>query len=509
MDSPDMKNPGVLIRADASPAIGTGHVMRCLALAQAWQDSGGRVAFAMAETTAAIERRLIAESCLVFPIAPRAGTQEDSRRAAALAAEQKAQWVVVDGYQFGAEYQEALKAAGFRVLVLEDYGHSGRYSADLVLDQSVCADRSLYENRSPNTRLLLGPRYCLLRREFVTGRPGERDIRPQAQRVLVTMGGSDPGNLTACAIEALGLTDVERLEVKVVVGGSNPRYELLRQLAEKLRPRPGIKITVQADVADMAELMTWADVAISAAGSTCWELCLSGLPSLLIDAAANQTALARELDRLGCAIHLGGPREASAAKIAEELGRLARSPELRRSLSQRSRRLVDGHGARRVVAALRHGLRLRKAQKEDARLLWEWANDPVVRANSFASEPIPWETHVVWFAKKLDQDGCVLLIAEDQKGTPLGQIRFDASRDGEMYVNLSVAKEQRGQGLAALLIETGVEEAFGRPGCNRIHALVKPENAASLKAFEAAGFIRSGVEQVRGNPAAHFVYDRQ
>src|SRR5438445_6676530 len=139
-----MNGGALLIRADASAAIGTGHAMRCLALAQAWQDSGRNVVFAMAESAEAVRQRLLSESCEVVAVTAEPGSPEDSRQITALASERQAAWVVVDGYQFGAEYQRALKMAGFRVLLLDDSGHATHYFADLVLNQDVCECTPLY-----------------------------------------------------------------------------------------------------------------------------------------------------------------------------------------------------------------------------------------------------------------------------------------------------------------------------------------------------------------------------
>jgi UDP-2,4-diacetamido-2,4,6-trideoxy-beta-L-altropyranose hydrolase len=494
-----MTAASLLIRADASIAMGTGHAMRCLALAQAWQDAGGRAVFAMAEGTPAIQERLVAEGCEVVSISSAAGTAEDASQTIAIGRDQKAEWIAVDGYHFAADYQRALKAAGFKILFLDDYGHSQHYSADLVLNQNVCARAERYGDREPQTRLLLGPKYCLLRREFGVWRNWKREVSPACHHLLVMMGGSDPENLTARVIQAsAGLEDVE---TTVVIGGSNPHFVMLQNLAA----RSGQKITLRRDVSNTAEPMAAADVAISAAGSTCWELCLLGLPALLVDVADNQSELARELDRRGCAVHVGD-QTVSVEKIAEHLKRLVGSRELRQSLSQRSRELVDGDGAMRVVSVLRgtEGVRLRRARADDIRLLWEWANDPEVRAASFSSAPIPWETHVAWFAEKVRQNRSLLFIAENEAGIAFGQIRFDL-KDREAELNLSLAKEKRGLGLAAPLIEAGVRELLAGAECERVHAFVKLQNAASARAFEKAGFVRVGVEQVRENSAVHFI----
>jgi len=497
-------NSTLLIRADASIAIGTGHAMRCLALAQSWQDAGGRVAFAMAEVTAAIRERLTAESCEVLTVSSAAGMNADAAQTIALAREQQAEWIVVDGYNFAAEYQGWLKEAGCKLLLLDDYGQERHYCADLVLNQNVSASETLYANLDPSTRLLLGPHYCLLRREFASWQDWKREVPAAAHRILVTMGGSDPENITARVVEALASRTLPALEAVVVIGGSNPHPELQGRLEDD----PEKRIRFRRDVTDMAELMAWADVAVASAGTTCWELCLLGLPSLLVDVAENQTEIARGLDRRGCAIHVGD-RTISAETIADQLKRLMESQAVRQSLARRARELVDGRGALRVISAVRGrpGISLRRARPEDRRLLFEWANDPIVRAASFSTELIPWDTHVEWFEKKIGRRDSLLFIAEDESGTALGQIRFDL-KDSEAELNLSLAKEKRGLGLAVPFIEAGVRELVASIQCEKVHAFVKPQNAASGKAFEKAGFVRTGVEQVRGNAAVHFIWER-
>ncbi len=473
--------------------------MRCLALAQAWQDAGGQAVFAMSETTSSIQDRLTAESCEVVSVSHAAGTKDDASQTIALAQERKSDWIVVDGYQFTAEYQRALKAAGFKVLFLDDYGHAQHYSADLVLNQNVHANVQMYGAIESYTRLLLGPRYCLLRREFTAWRDWKRKVSPMGHRVLVTMGGSDPENVTKRVVNALELITIEDLEAIVVMGGSSPHAEL-----PELAARSGKKISVRRDVTNIAELMAWADVAVSSAGTTCWELCLLALPALLVDVAENQTAVARELARRHCAIHLGGPREFTLEQLADVLEMLMRSTERRHEISANCRELVDGRGAWRVASAVRTGLRVRPARESDCRLLWGWANDPQVRAAAFSSLPIPWERHEVWFASKMESSNCDLLVAEDGEGRAVGQFRVDWRSDGDGEIDVSVSPECRGGGYGAVLIDLGVNSVFAEKG-GRLHAFVKVENPASRRAFEQAGFTSLGAASVHGHPAIHYI----
>jgi UDP-2,4-diacetamido-2,4,6-trideoxy-beta-L-altropyranose hydrolase len=338
----------LVIRADASVRAGIGHVMRCLALAQAWRDAGGQALFVMSQPPPAIQDRLCSERIEVTSLPLRTGQAEEVRWLSEAASRHRAEWVVVDGYQFGADYQRALKDAGLKILFLDDYGHSEHYCADLVLNQNAHAQEDFYRNRAAGTRLLLGPRYALLRREFLGCKSWKRAITPVGRKVLVTLGGSDPDNVTLRVIEALRLLRIEGLSATVVVGGANPH---MKSLAEAVSDRGGIIRLVQ-NAPNMPELMAWADLAVAGAGSTCWEMSLLGLPSLLVDQAENQVPIAHKLDEMGVARHLGGCRDVRPAGIAAQLERLLLSADERAAMSRRGRELVDGEGAQRVVREL-------------------------------------------------------------------------------------------------------------------------------------------------------------
>src|SRR5271169_5127044 len=185
-----MRRGVLLFRADATVTSGTGHVMRCLALAQAWHDGGGRAVFAMADATPAVEERLQSEGFEVTRLVVRVGSVADAEETAKLAHQHNASWAVVDGYGFGAEYQANLKSRGLKVLFIDDNGHAGHYSADLVLNQNVYAEEAPYRSRGLSTKLLLGPRFAMLRREFAAWREWRRENPAIVRKVLVTMGGS-------------------------------------------------------------------------------------------------------------------------------------------------------------------------------------------------------------------------------------------------------------------------------------------------------------------------------
>ena len=341
-------NPGTLaIRADAGVAMGTGHAMRCLALAQAWRQTGGNALFAMAESTPAITRRLYEERIEVVRFQCPPGGVEDANGFEALADECGVTWVAVDGYQFDSSYQRTIKNSGCRLLWVDDNGHCTPYCADFVLNQNIYAHAGMYSSCCFDTNLLLGPRHALLREEFLPWRRWQRDFAPVAKHVLVAMGGSDPQNATAQVLNLLRQSDLN-IGVTVVIGGSNQHAESLREI---VRESPA-KFRLQTEVKDMAGLMGGADLAISAAGSSCYEFALLQVPMILIALAENQGPTAQSLSEAGAALSAGCFKNLDCKRLIETVRHLIPDCALRRSLAQGARQLVDGNGAHRVCESL-------------------------------------------------------------------------------------------------------------------------------------------------------------
>ncbi|OGP71871.1 MAG: UDP-2,4-diacetamido-2,4,6-trideoxy-beta-L-altropyranose hydrolase [Deltaproteobacteria bacterium RBG_13_60_28] len=335
----------LLIRADADTQTGTGHVMRCLALAQAWQDAGGRVTFGTAKAAPVLEAWLQAEGMAVVHLSAPPGTAEDARQTLNLARKEGVEWIVVDGYQFQDTYQRIIKEGGRKLLCIDDYGHAHHYYADIVLNQNLSASERFYRQREPYTRLLLGTGYVLLRREFLQWRHWQRETPEVAGKVLVTLGGGDPANVTLRVLQAIGKMEIAGLEAIVLVGASNPHFEELNAAVQL----GGMNVRLQRNVKDMAELMAWAEVAVSAGGITCWELAFMGLPHLIIVLAANQAPGAEILQERGVALNAGWFDTLEQAQLTHLLAGLVQDKERRLQMSRRGRLLVNGQGPQSVV----------------------------------------------------------------------------------------------------------------------------------------------------------------
>lgn len=497
--------PPLLIRADTGAQVGTGHVMRCLALAQAWQTMGGAACFALAPAAPALEERLRAEGMGVARVSSQPGSASDSEETIALAREAQAAWIVVDGYAFGAEYQQAVAGSGMRLLFVDDNGHAQHYWADLVLNQNIYAEDALYPNREGTTALLLGTPYALLRKEFWSRQGWERRTGKAAPNLLVTLGGEDAGNVTEQVLQAIEHLDVAGLTVRVVVGGGNPHHEALKERVAAMAAG-GATFELLANVANMAELMAWADVAVAAAGSTCWELAFMQVPAVLLILADNQRENAAALGTAEVAVNLGDCRDLAQVDLEAALTHLLGDAAARQAMAHRGRLLVDGEGQFRVAGRLFQNLvRLRPAATADSERLFEWLNDPLTRQMSLRTEPVPRKEHEEWFERVMRQPKVQLLIGESWIGeqwVPFGQVRID----GDGTVSISVAQAYRGRRLSPLLLKAGMLRHRARFRDKQLTAFVKPENAASRCLFVNVGFRAVGSVNILGQPCLRYVY---
>ena len=489
--------------------MGTGHVMRMIALAQAWREGGGDVAFLCSDITPQLEQRIREEDFQVerFGAVPggvddlEATTECISRNAKG----DRSVAVALDGYQFGADFQLRLKESGCRLLVLDDYGHAGAYHADIVLNQNISAREELYARRDESTELVLGPRFALLRREFVDHCGWVRAIPKQAKKLLVTLGGADADNVTKRVIDALAGSG---LEVRVAVGGSNPHLSSLRRAAEAAT-MGGTRVELIVNASDMLVLMRWADMAVAAGGSTSWELAFTGLPSLFIILAENQEENLRELERQGFGLCFGRHADFDADAFRAAIDRLAGDAALRTGFAALGRDMVDGLGARWVASLLKGGadFELHPVTKADCELLWEWANDPATRANSFDAEPIPLKRHKDWFHAKLQDPQCSFWIATNAEFGKIGVVRFD-QHDSEAIISVALAPYARGRGCGKKLVSSACDRMFASSEVDLVRALIKPTNKASVRVFEGAGFLRGADTIVKSQPAEQYLLHR-
>lgn len=357
----------IAFRADASLEIGTGHVMRCLTLAKALQGQGAECLLLCRPHEGHLLDHITAQGVRVLaldaPVVRRsetrepahapwvgAGWAEDARETRdALAAQARGgrvDWLVVDHYGLDARWERALRPATARLMVIDDLADR-LHDCDLLLDQNLGRVAADYAALIPaGAHTLLGPSYALLRPEFAALRAASlaRRPAPQFRRVLVTMGGVDKDNATARVLEALDASPLgPDVAITVVMGATAPWLEVVRARAARMH-RP---TEVLVGVRDMARLMAESDLAIGAGGSTTWERCALGLPTITVVLAENQKGVADGLQAAGATITLY-PDAGFGAGLDALLGD-QNLPGILAAMGQAAARLTDGGGTRRVV----------------------------------------------------------------------------------------------------------------------------------------------------------------
>lgn len=349
----------VAFRADASHDIGTGHVMRCLTLAEGLQGRGADIRFVSRHLPEGLEGmvkamgfgfRRLAPGISVGPLGGLAhaswlGTSQeaDARQTLQALSDQAWDWVVVDHYALDRQWETPLRQVARRILAIDDLADRP-HDCDLLLDQNLYGDMDTrYAGKVPHqARLLLGPRYALLRQAFRDLRPAARPRQGPVGRILVFFGGVDAPNLTGRAIQALAALGHPGLQVDVVIGSQHPcRAEIAAECLAL-----GYRCHVQTD--RMADLMREADLALGASGSASWERCCLGLPACLVTMAENQVAIARGLDEAGAAIWLGDLETCTEAVLRRQLLGLFDQRERLAAVSQAAFDLVDGEGLDRI-----------------------------------------------------------------------------------------------------------------------------------------------------------------
>ena len=491
----------VAIRVDASAAIGTGHLKRCLSLAQALIEAGAEVRFvcraldAVAATvlgaTSGIPTRWLPAPAQAFTPAPdapphAAWTGVPQRQDADDTAQTLADWrpdtVVVDHYAFDAGWHQAVRnalgcgAQGLRVLVIDDTADRA-LDADALLDHNWDPDhRTKYAGRLQRKPLwLCGPRFALLASAY-RGAARYR-FREAVRSIGIFMGGTDPGGVSARVLAACRSAGFAG-PVEVVSTSANPQLTALRDACQ----RDG-NTTLTLDQPDLATFFARHDLQIGAGGGATWERCCIGAPTVALALVANQSAVVPGLAALGAV------SAADEATLPGVLRELIADPAARQALAERAAALVDGRGAQRVaLALLRDQLQLRPATVDDARLLHGWRNHPAVRAVSATQDPIAFEGHQRWLHAVLMNPARWLFVAQVGQ-LPVGSIRFDRLDDGGCEVSLYTDPDLQGLGLGQRLLAAGEQALLERhPGGFIAKAQVLPGNAASQHLFQTAGY---------------------
>ncbi|TWB82848.1 UDP-2,4-diacetamido-2,4,6-trideoxy-beta-L-altropyranose hydrolase [Nitrospirillum amazonense] len=345
----------ILIRADATASMGTGHVMRCLSVAEALKERGISPLFAAVDLPPALAHRLDAAGFGVSLVPGPAASGADLAGLAEQIRRHHAGAVILDGYHFNDDYRAGLAALGKPVMAFDDGPGTRPLHAHMIVNAGAAVDAAAYRAANPHAVLALGPAYAPLRAEFRRARGQALPPLDSRGRLLLTFGGTDPAGLTLPCLKRLAPALPAGVGLDVVVGGSNPNTDCIRTAGDRYP-----NTVVHVETPRMADLMREAGLALSAAGGTLGELACLTVPTLLVVVADNQASSAGAVAASGKArvIDARSMDKAEAAeRITADALALWADADARAALSHRigegdDGHLVDGLGAVRIADAL-------------------------------------------------------------------------------------------------------------------------------------------------------------
>jgi len=492
----------IIFRTDASQQIGSGHVMRCLTLADILKKRGTDVIFICREHSGNLIWQIEAKDYAVLRLpqadieytaapedlahAPWLGVswEQDAVDTIAILGDIRPQWLIVDSYAIDRRWEQMLRPHVERIMVIDDLSDRP-HDCDVLLDQNLYQAMEMrYEKLVPKScHNLLGPRYALLRTEFASARKDLRQRDGHVRRILVFFGGVDPTNETEKTLQALAEISDRQFEVDVVVGIGNFHKEQIRNICAV---HEGFHFHCQ--VANMAELMAAADLAIGAGGTATWERCAMGTPAILTVVADNQKELAEAGARKGLFFYMGESHSVSSEKLLNVLKFSLCVPETLQYYSVNCLTFVDAKGGGRVANILfPPQIIIRQASLADCDSVYEWRNAEETRRYIFNAEPISVEIHRSWYCNSLKNPNRILLIGEiDNK--PVGVLRYDFSGD-EALISIYLVPGVQGAGVGSQLLRCGSQWVRENSRYIKvIKAEIFRDNIASIRAFESAGY---------------------
>ncbi len=489
----------VAIRVDASQEIGTGHVMRCLTLADGLAKHGAYIRFIVRHMPPHLAEMITSKgfdykqlnslsTCNQLDELKHAewlGTSQakDAEESIAVLADKNWDWLIVDHYALDFRWESKLRDVTQKLMVFDDLANRN-HDCDILLDQNFYVDmNSRYAEKVPkHCQLMLGPKFALLREEFLEARKTIKVRTGIVKRVLIFFGGMDSENYTGKAIEALSGLSEYHFDVDVVIGAGHPnKGEIMRMCTTQ-----AYLCHVQTN--NMAELMANADLAIGAGGSATWEKCCLGLPSVTMATAENQFKQLSDLAIHGCC-YLIQNKNNIIASIKLHTIAVVDNANLLIFISNNCSSLVDGLGVNRLISKviIQKDIKIRQVSKQDEQDVYEWRNHSAIRAASRNKSIIERSSHQSWFQQMLVNENIVMLIIELNK-TPIGVVRYDIQGE-QAEVSIYLIQQEKSRGLGNVVLESSeLWIASNRPTLKQLNAHVQVSNRASHKLFEKASY---------------------
>jgi UDP-2,4-diacetamido-2,4,6-trideoxy-beta-L-altropyranose hydrolase len=465
----------VIFRVDGGKKIGSGHVVRCMTLARELQVLKCDTCFIMRESDgnlsamvekAGFEVRLLEgshQADMKFDLdtgpMPVQMQLEDARQTLDTLKDWLFDWVVVDHYGLGIEWETELRSTGANICAIDDLANR-QHECEGLLDANYLGATHTwrYESLVPsNCLMMVGPTFSLLQTQYASIHAVLPYADGMVRRILVFFGGSDSSNQSSKVLDALSSSDLEHLAVDLVLGIDHSHRDQIDALASSRG-----NVNIHNNLGTLAGLMARADFAIGAGGITTWERMSCGVPSLIVAVASNQERVISALTTDGFVASLTSGKHASCEEWRDAIRTLVSDRVKLAAMGEKGRCLVDGLGAKYVAHLLISGsldkIRLRSAHLEDEYLLLKWAKDLDTKRQSFTFGAITAKQHAELFCKKLVDSNSYLLIGESESGLPVGQALLVIDDIGEAVINISIDSRLRGSGLGSKLLKCVLEK---------------------------------------------------
>jgi len=491
----------VVFRVDASAEIGAGHLMRCLSLANAFASYGHTCRFVCRHIPEYMIDK-VSSSGHEIAILPKAASNEidellhaswlsckqefDAEATLHAISDIEVGWVIVDHYALDYRWESLLRPNTSHIMVIDDLADRN-HNCDVLLDQNLYPKAfDGYSQRVPkHCKLMIGPKFAILRNEFLEYRSKLRNRSGVVQRIVIFFGGFDFLNYTTLAIQALiklfAMQTTKAIEVDVVIGSAHTHAVEISQLCDRY------EFKLHTQIENMAELLSNADLCIGAGGISTWERCSVGLPTIALCVADNQRS---QLENAAIQGLLYAPQlgEDKLTSLCAHILSCLENPASLMHLTQNAMQMVDAKGIGRIVNRLGlPPLTLRRAQLSDAENIFQWRNQPDVRRFSLDSEPISYDAHEAWFTASLSNPNRILLIGESHD-EPVGVIRFDLNQD-KAVVSIYLVSPTHSRISGGQLLEYAEQWlSENRSEIIFLNADVLGENLASVGMFKSAGY---------------------
>ena len=498
----------IAFRVDSSIQIGIGHVIRCLSLADQIKNKASNILFVTSSLDGSIEQFISEKGYKVILLPSNYEKNsfqsnefeefdwlQDSKTTKEAIEDKKLDWLIIDHYGIDYRWHKIIAKSTKKIMVIDDLANR-KLHCDVLLDQTygrMLEDYNQFVDKE--TEMLLGANYALLRPEFSNLRIPALNKRKKIEsisNVLISIGGMDYKNITQKVLDVFLLVEWKKnIEVNIVLNSQAPNRKSIKSFLKNIKSNHKFNLLINPD--NMADLMFEADLAVGSSGTSTWERCTMGLPTIAICVADNQKFISKKLHKDGVHIALSLSDDEEIPYLFSELCRVNEHPEHLKDLSNKSLKICQAKGA--ILVALKilphytndgGKIELRKVESSDSKLIYDWQKNPKTREYANESSIPSWEDHIEWMSQKINSPLSFFWILI-HNGISSGVLRLDPINLGEgdgYLISIFIDPKKYGLGIGKKGIDIAKYIFLG----TTLYAKVLENNKRSISLFSGSDF---------------------